>query len=205
MADGFGDAPGLAHDALAELVGPDGLDGADGAGADPLGALDAALARAAAVVTQRYREQPGAGTTVTALVLDDGRALLAHVGDSRAYRVRAGRLERLTRDHTVVQTLVDEGRLSADEARADDRRVQLNRAVALGAPHEPDLAVHGTLPGDRFVLCTDGVHGEVDPAVLSDLLRSASSPGEVADAVALAVEATGADDNYAVVVLDLPG
>lgn len=205
VADGFGDAPGLAEDALAELVGPDGLDGAGGAGPDPLGALDAALARAAGVVTRRYADRPGAGTTVTALVLDDERMFLAHVGDSRAYRLRAGRLERLTRDHTVAQTLVDEGRLSAEEARADDRRVQLNRAVALDAPHEPDLAVHGTLPGDRYVLCTDGVHGEVAPADLTDLLSAASSPQEVVDAVALAVEATGADDNYAVVVLDLPG
>lgn len=198
VADGFGSAQGLSQAALDELAGldPDG---------DVVAGLDAALTRAAAMVAERYAAEPGAGTTLTALVLREGRAVLAHVGDSRAHLVRAGRLARLTRDHTVVQTLVDEGRLSAEEARADDRRVQLNRAIAVDAPYLPDLAVHTTRPGDRFVLTTDGVHRQLDPGDLGGLLVRAGSPASVVEAVVEAVERSGADDNYQVLVVDLPG
>jgi serine/threonine protein phosphatase PrpC len=104
----------------------------------------------------------------------------------------------------VVQTLVDEGRLTAEEARLDDRRVQLNRAVAVGEWYLPDLAVHATRPGDRFVLTTDGVHGELDAVELAVLLMAGDPADAVADSVVRAVERTGADDNYVVVVVDLP-
>lgn len=196
VADGVGDAPGPVAEQVLEVVAALG----DG---DPLHALDAAVARAAALVEERWAGHPEAATTLTALAVRDGRAALAHVGDTRAYLVRGGRLERLTRDHSVVQTLVDEGQLTPEEARSDDRRVVINRAVAPGASSAPDLALHAVEPGDRLVLTTDGVHARLEPGVLTDLLVARASPQEVVDAVRVAVEAAGADDNHAVVVVDL--
>lgn len=197
VADGVGAVRGVAALALDALTEPE-------PGSDPLDLLDAGVTRAAEAVAQHYPGQPEAATTMTAVVLQAGRVVSAHVGDSRLYLVRGGSLVRLTRDHTVVQSLVEEGRLSAEEARTDERRVVLNRAVAGGAPYAPDLAVHATAPGDRLVLTTDGVHGRVDPAGLAALLLAEGSPDDVAAAVEDAVVAAGADDNYAVLVLDLP-
>ncbi|WP_211357305.1 MerR family transcriptional regulator [Nocardioides rubriscoriae] len=196
VADGVGDAPGTVAADVLEVV-------SDLDEGDALTALDAAVGRAAALVGERYAGHPEAATTLTALVLRDGRAALAHVGDTRAYRVRAGRLERLTRDHSVVQTLVDEGRLTPEEARTDDRRVLIDRAIAPGAPYAPDLALHAVEPGDRFVLTSDGVHARLEPGALAALLVADLPPDEVAVSVRAAVEAAGADDNHAVVVVDV--
>ncbi len=191
VADGVGNAPGVAADVVGALESGD------------LGTLDASVARAAALVTERYAEQPDAATTLTAVTVTDGQALLAHVGDTRAYLVRDGRLERLTRDHSVVQTLVDEGRLTPEEARTDDRRVLIDRAIAAGAPFAPDLAVHAVRPGDRLVLTTDGVHAVLEPGVLTDLLVAGGSPQDVVEAVRGVVRAAGEPDNHAMVVVDL--
>lgn len=191
VADGVGDAPGVADDVVAAL------------GPGSLGALDASVSRAAALVTERYADRPGAATTLTAVVLTEGQAVVAHVGDTRAYLVRDGRLERLTRDHSVVQTLVDEGRLTPEEARTDDRRVLINRAIAPGAPFAPDLAVHAVGPGDRVVLTTDGVHAVLEPGVLTGLLVAGASPQDVVESVRAAVRAAGEPDNHAAVVVDL--
>ncbi|GAA5140633.1 MerR family transcriptional regulator [Nocardioides marinquilinus] len=199
VADGVGAVRGVARVALDVLAGPAPGDDATTA----LAGLDAGLARAAAAVAEHHPDDDAAATTLTAFVLLPGRLVSAHVGDSRLYLVRDGSLTRLTRDHTVVQTLVDEGRLTAEEARADERRVVLNRAVAAGAPYAPDLAVHVTAPGDRLVLTTDGVHGRLEPAALTGLLVADRPAAEVAAAVTAAVEAAGADDNHAVVVVDL--
>jgi protein phosphatase len=196
VADGFGDgeddsAASTALDALAVLDGvePD---------ADPLGALDAAVAAGAEAVSQGK-----GGTTLTALLLLADRALVAHVGDSRVYRVRGGNLEQLTRDHTAVQSLVDEGRLTAHEASVDPRRVVLNRAIGPGAASAPDLSVCTIEPGDRFVLTTDGVHGVLERAELADLVVATGDPETVASAVEAAVLAAGAPDNYGIIVLDV--
>ena len=161
------------------------------------------MATAHALLAERYADHADAGCTLTAVVLRGDQAVLAHVGDSRVYLVRDGRLERLTRDHSVVQTLVDEGRLTPAEAQADDRRVQLNRAIAASAPFEPDLAVHVVRPGDRLVLTTDGVHARLEAAALAELLVAPTGPDDVARSVEDAVLAGNADDNYAVLVLDL--
>lgn len=200
VADGIGGCPrDLASDVLGVVAALDGA-GED----DPLRALDAAVARAAALVTEQYADHPDAATTLTALVVRDDQVAVAHVGDTRAYRVRDGRLERLTRDHSVVQTLVDEGRLTPEEARADDRRVILNRAIAVDGSFAPDLAVHAVEPGDRLVLTSDGVHAVLETAVLTGLLVADAPPEDVVATVRDAVRAAGEPDNHALVVVDLP-
>jgi protein phosphatase len=197
VADGFGDddgAAGAAIDALAALdaAEPD---------QDPLEALDSAVTVAANAVA--VRTGVTGGTTLTALLLLADRAVVAHVGDSRAYLVRGGRLERLTRDHTAVQSLVDEGRLTDDEARSDPNRALLNRALGHGAPSAPDLLVRSVESGDRFVLTTDGVHGVLDPHQLLQLLLAAHDPDVLAEAVEASVLSAGAPDNYGIVVVDV--
>lgn len=196
VADGYGDE-GAAEAALAALAALDDASPQP----DPLGALDEAVTRAAEAVAGRGAD--AGGTTLTALLLSGDRALVAHVGDSRAYAVRDGGLERLTRDHTVVQSLIDEGRLTDDEARSDPDRNVLNRALAPGSPAAPDLSVRPALPGDRFVLTTDGVHGVLEPRRLAEVLSTPGTPDDVATAVEAAVLAAGAPDNYGVVVVDV--
>jgi serine/threonine protein phosphatase PrpC len=197
VADGFGDDDGAAGAAIDAL---EVLDAAE-PDQDPLEALDSAVTVAADAVAVR----PGltGGTTLTALLLLADRALVAHVGDSRAYLVRRGSLERLTRDHTAVQSLVDEGRLTNDEARSDPNRAFLNRALGHGAPSAPDLLVRPVEQGDRFVLTTDGVHGVLDSRQLARLLVAADDPDAVAGAVEAAVLSAGAPDNYGIVVVDV--
>jgi protein phosphatase len=200
VADGFGSDPGVARRALAGL-GP--LDVATGP-VDAVGLLDEAFRTAAEAVGEGAGPGDPPGCTLTALVLGADRAAVAHVGDSRAYLVRDGRLTRLTRDHTVVQTLLDEGRLTESEAGGEPQPAVLNRALAAGGSADPDISLHPTRPGDRFVLSTDGVHAVLPPAELTALLVDPAGPDDVADRVEDAVLAAGAPDNYAVVVVDLP-
>ena len=128
----------------------------------------------------------------------------AHVGDSRLFLIRDGKLQRLTRDHTVVQSLVDEGRLTPEEARAHEDRALLNRAIAAEAQPAPDISVHHSRPGDRFVLTTDGVHGVIPAADLADLLTQPTAADEVVASVEAAILHADAPDNYCVIAMDLP-
>jgi PPM family protein phosphatase len=168
---------------------------------EPVAALDAAMERA-----QRAVEALGGGlatsSTLTAACLLDDRLAVAHIGDSRAWLLRDGELSLLTTDHTEVQSLIDDGSLTEEEARSDPRRNLLNRALAEGFPAEADLFVVPVREHDRIVLTTDGVHAVVEPDRLHTLL-AAGTPRESVDAVAAAVEEAGAPDNYAVVVADL--
>jgi protein phosphatase len=203
VADGFGSDPDLAGRALRELSALDAVSGV----VDPVRLVDEAVTAAATAVAEGTAERAPddtSGCTLTALVLGDAQAAVAHVGDSRAYLVRDGRLVRLTRDHTSVQSLVDEGRLTEDEARVHDRRAILNRALLPAGSALPDISLHPVTPGDRFVLTTDGVHAVLTPADLAELLVEAAPPEQVAARVASAVEAAGSPDNYGVVVVDLP-
>lgn len=200
VADGFGADPATARLALAALAP---LDAATGT-VDPVAVLDDAVGTAAAAVAGRPAEPPS-GCTLTALLLGGGRAAIAHVGDSRVYLVRDGELARLTRDHTHVQALVDEGRLTEDEARSDERRAELNRALVAGRTAVPDISLHAVQPGDRFVLTTDGVHAALPKEHLSRLMVEGADPEAVVTGIEDAVLAAGAPDNYAVVTVDLPG
>lgn len=198
VADGFGPDAGFSTAAVAALASLD-TTSYDEAPGDALGET---VARAAAAAAEAARALDAeAGTTLTALWLVDGTAQVAHVGDGRAHRLRDGVLQQLTRDHTLVQALLEEGRLTEDEARSHPHRSLLNRA--LDDQSEADLLTCDVRPGDRMILTTDGVHGVLERADLERLLSSPDAPETVATAVASAVEAAEAPDNYTVVVIDL--
>lgn len=211
VADGFGPhqsavPANLAISALVAIDAP--WDAADG---DPSAALLAAFAEAERTITAEssaLADPNHFGTTFTAALLVGSTLLSAHIGDSRLWLVRGGRAERLTRDHTVVAALIEEGRLTEDEARSHEDRSLLNRAIVpVGTSGHtdggPDLATTMVSPGDRIVLTGDGVHAVLDPDHLATLMVQDGEPDDVGQAIADAVEAAGAPDNYALVVVDL--
>lgn len=144
----------------------------------------------------------GMGTTVTALLLSGDEVALLNVGDSRCYLHRDAKLSQLTKDDTFVQTLVDQGLLTADEARSHPRRSIVTQALQ-GLPYEATTAVHQVRPGDRFLLCSDGLSDVVVDAVIERTLSAYPNPRECAKRlVRLALDA-GASDNVTVVVADV--
>ena len=145
----------------------------------------------------------GMATTAVALLACGADAALAHVGDSRAYRQRAGRLERLTRDHSWVEDQVRAGHLTPDEARRHHWRHVVTRALTGEEGLEVDVAICRVEVGDRLLLCTDGL-----PVVLSDdrineLLGSDRPPDRLAARLIDAANAAGGPDNITVVVVDV--
>lgn len=163
-------------------------------------ALDAASQRMREVA-EKDRTTDGMGTTVTALFLREDRIALFHVGDSRAYRMRAGTLEQLTRDDTYVQSLVDQGLLAREDARHHPQRSLITQAVQ-GGHYEPSIAVIPVVPGDRFLICSDGLSDIVTDQAIADVLHAHPVLRQCADRlIKLALQA-GAPDNVTVVVAD---
>lgn len=175
---------------------------------EPAGDLLDRLATWVRATEQAVREAAGAGgdavTTLTAwLRTGPDRFALLHIGDTRAYVLRRGRLTQLTRDHTHVQSLVDSGRLDADEATGHPQRALLSRALTGGGTDRPDVATHDLHPGDRYLLASDGLTALVPAAQLRDLLAGVPEPAGAVDALVAAAHRVGAPDNIACVVADV--
>lgn len=164
-------------------------------------AVDEAQLEMRHIIAERPDFQ-GMGTTVTAVCWQGDRASLAHVGDSRAYMLRDGQLLRLTKDHTYVQTLVDAGQITEAEAATHRRRNLLIRAIDGVNTVEPDLSIREVHPGDRIMLCTDGLSGVLDDTAIKNLLSRSDPPGAVTMLVDAAIE-RGAPDNVTCVVADV--
>ena len=145
----------------------------------------------------------GMGTTLTALLWSDGHAAVCHIGDSRGYLLRDGELYQITHDHTLVQSLVDEGRISADDVSTHPQRSLLLRALDGRSVAEPDLSVHDAMPGDRYLLCSDGLSGVVSDETLRDTLSDIEDL-EVAtrELIDLAIHG-GGPDNITCIVADV--
>lgn len=141
----------------------------------------------------------GMGTTLTALLAVDSVLELAHIGDSRAYLWRDGELSQLSRDDTFVQGLVDQGVISAEEARAHPQRAMVTQAMH-GADIAPSFLRLAPQPGDRYLLCSDGLSDYVDGADVADGLVAADDPRECARRLVQLALAAGAPDNVSVVV-----
>lgn len=146
----------------------------------------------------------GMGTTVTALLRCNDRLALAHIGDSRAYLLRDDSFTQMTTDHTFVQMLVDEGRITPEEAEYHPQRSVVMRVLGdVGAPPELDMSVREARIGDRWMLCSDGLTGFADLDVIEEALRSIDDPGDCAEKlVNMALEGGGAD-NITVVIGDV--
>ena len=145
-------------------------------------------------------ETRGMGTTVVVLVVEGEQAHFAHVGDSRAYLYRDGRLVRLTRDHTVVQQEIDAGRLTAELARLVPHKHILTQSVGFHGPVEPDTTTRVILPGDVFILCSDGLTDPLDDDQIRKVVEA--TPFDVlADALVEAALQAGGDDNVTVVTV----
>jgi protein phosphatase len=146
---------------------------------------------------------PQMGTTLTAAWMEGARLYLAHIGDSRAYRIRGGRAECLTRDHTTVGEMVRMHILTPEKVRTHDRRSELTKGLGLGLFIQPDILKLDLLPGDRILLCTDGVWSAVEDAEIADASAAEASPREFGRAlVDLAME-RGSDDNVSAIVIQL--
>ena len=153
------------------------------------------------------REHPefaGMGTTFSGLMFTGTKAVVAHIGDSRIYRLRGEQVEQITKDHTFVQKLVDTGRITPAEALIHPRRNVLMRVLGdTPEPPQVDSWVEEALPGDRWMLCSDGLCGYVDDVVIARNLRTKAPAEDVADdLVGEALEA-GAPDNVTVVIVDV--
>lgn len=144
----------------------------------------------------------GMGTTLTVLLRAGSRLGLAHVGDSRGYLLRDGELQRITRDHTFVQGLLDEGRITADEADNHPQRALITRALDGKRAVEPDLSVRELRAGDRYLLCSDGLSGVVSDKTIAETL-SAGEPEEVVEKLVELALRGGGPDNITCIVADV--
>jgi protein phosphatase len=149
-------------------------------------------------------ETRGMGTTVVVLVVEGEQAHFAHVGDSRAYLFRDGRLVRLTRDHTVVQQEIDAGRLTPELARLVPHKHILTQSVGFHGPVEPDTTTRMIQPGDVFILCSDGLTDPLDDEAILEVVRS-MPVDMLADALVEAALDAGGEDNVTVVTVAASG
>ncbi len=156
------------------------------------------------IVYETARAQPqyeGMGTTLVVAFFYDDRLTLAHVGDSRAYRFRGGRLELLTRDHTLMQELIDRGFYTPEEARASLNRNIVTRALGIEETVNADLQEEIALPGDLYLLCSDGLNDMVDDeAIRLTLDEFGDSLEQAADRLIEKANENGGQDNVSVVV-----
>ncbi|MFF9196510.1 Stp1/IreP family PP2C-type Ser/Thr phosphatase [Streptomyces sp. NPDC014779] len=175
-------------------------------GSDILTSLGTAVQRANDQLRMMVEEDPqleGMGTTLTALLWTGQRLGLVHVGDSRAYLLRDGVLTQITQDHTWVQRLVDEGRITEEEATTHPQRSLLMRALGSGDHVEPDLSIREVRAGDRYLVCSDGLSGVVSHQTLEETLASYQGPQEtVQELIQLALRG-GGPDNITVIVADV--
>ena len=179
----------------------------DEPGQDLTGALTRALTTgndAIAAHVAGHPETEGMGCTATAMLFDGRRSGLIHVGDSRAYLLRDGSLSQITKDDTFVQSLVDRGELSADEAHSHPRRSLILKALT-GEPVEPTVVTREARVGDRYLLCSDGLTGRVDEARIREILQGGGPLDALADRLVQAALDAGESDNITVVLAQCEG
>ena len=175
-------------------------------GADLVNALADGVASANVRLQELIIADPateGMGTTLTAILWSDGHAALCHIGDSRAYLLRNGQFYQITHDHTLVQSLVDEGKITEDDVATHPHRSLLLRALDGRTIAEPDLSVHETVAGDRYLLCSDGLSGVVTEQTLHHTLSTVWDPDKAAlQLIELAIKG-GGPDNITCIVADV--
>lgn len=173
------------------------------------GALDEAVASAArnvAALPASERSAPGSTVTGVGLAEQNGTPcwLVFNVGDSRTYRLSDGQLEQVTIDHSLVQQLLDHGAIDATEARSHDERNVITRALGAGMSTRPavDQWLLVAEPGDRMLICSDGLHGELTDQLIAATLLTEPDPVAAAESLVAAAVEAGGRDNVTVIVVD---
>jgi PPM family protein phosphatase len=145
----------------------------------------------------------GMGTTLTALLWAGAQVAICHIGDSRAYLLREGDLYQITRDHTLIQTLVDEGKLSPAAAANHPQRSLIMRALQGSTDADPDLTIHEALLGDRYLLCSDGLTDVVRDESVHEILVSVPEADRAVDQLIDLAIRNGGPDNITCIVADV--
>jgi protein phosphatase len=205
VADGMGGhaAGEVASRVAIESVAP--LDDA-GTGTDLIGNLRTAVETASGYLHDMVAADTaldGMGTTLTAILFDGPRLGLVHVGDSRAYLLRDGQLSQITHDHTLVQHLVDEGRITPEEASTHPQRSWITRSLTGHGELELDLSIREARVGDRYLLCSDGLSGPVSEQTLAETLIAAADPQTACDQLVELALRAGGPDNVTAIVADV--
>ncbi|HET7303048.1 MAG TPA: protein phosphatase 2C domain-containing protein [Segeticoccus sp.] len=182
------------------------LDGESHGADDALDQLGGAVRDANTALHDAMADMPeteGMGTTLIALLRAGNKLALANIGDSRAYQLRDGTFSQITRDHSFVQQLLDEGRISPAEAEHHPQRSLVTRVLTGDPGDEPDLSMREARTGDRYLLCSDGLSDFVGRDTIEEVLREGSSPGEVADRLIKVALRASTRDNVTVVVAEV--
>lgn len=157
---------------------------------------------AAAQTDERFA---GANSTLVAVVVAGPRALVAHMGDSRCYLLREGQLQQLTRDHTLVQSLIDAHQIESADAGNFRVRNVVTKYMGMKPPAKADSSALDLCPGDRLLLCSDGLHGVVDQGTLTRIVGKYDDPGEACASLIAAAKGNGAPDNVTALVINMSG
>jgi protein phosphatase len=171
-------------------------------------AIEQAVQRANVAIYERTlteTEKHGMGTTISVLTLRDGRYVIGQVGDSRIYLLRQDNLLQLTKDHSYVQEQVDAGALTPEQARYHPYSNVITRCVGAGAQVQPDVYTGDALPGDTFLIASDGLTGMVDDRRLRQLLASRARAQRVVDALIAEANGRGGLDNITAIVVRVIG
>ncbi len=206
VCDGMGGAAGgeiasrMTVDTIVERMSADlspnrGADEEANGGRDR---LHTAIAEANRIVLERAERESnlyGMGTTLVALLLENSHALVAHAGDSRCYLLRAGKLERVTQDHSLVDEQMRLGAMTAEEAERSPLRSVITRAIGTQPSITEDVTVIEPQPGDVFLLCSDGLTREVDEEAIARILGTGSDVDRAAQALVDAANEAGGRDN----------
>ncbi|MEV6691245.1 protein phosphatase 2C domain-containing protein [Micromonospora sp. NPDC051196] len=174
----------------------------------PGDALVDALRSAVGTANQQLRETvdanpqlEGMGTTLTATLFSGSKLGMVHIGDSRAYLLRDGDFNQITKDDTYVQMLVDEGRISPEEASSHPQRSLLTRALD-GRDIDPEYSVRQVLPGDRYLICSDGLSGVVSAETIAETMREYADPQQCVERLVQLALRGGGPDNITVIIAD---
>ncbi len=205
VADGIGGAQ--AGEVASELAAATLRDDAGSDGGDGRQRVDSLIQQANRRVYERQTQDAavsGMGTTITVALVEDGFVWIGHVGDSRAYLVRDGRLEQLTEDHSLVAELVRSGKLSPEEAESHPQRSVVTRALGTDPDVDVDTFSVEAKPGDLFLLCSDGLTTMVDDStILEEIDRHRDDLRAAAKALVRAANRGGGEDNITVVFFEL--
>ena len=174
----------------------------------PGDALVDALRHAVGTANQQLRDTvdanphlEGMGTTLTAVLFSGSKIGMVHIGDSRAYLLRQGEFAQITKDDTYVQMLVDEGRISPEEASSHPQRSLLTRALD-GRDIDPEYSVRQVLKGDRYLICSDGLSGVVSAETIGESMRDIADPQACVERLVQLALRGGGPDNITVVIAD---